>query len=236
MSQILEDFSAYLRNSERSSSTIKNYLADLFHFEKWFLETDDCAKLAPSDVTPTDLREFKQFLLINKEVKPASINRQLASLHSFLKWANEVGIPADFQLSKIPKFEKTEKTGIRWLDRKEENALLRSVKRGGAKRDIAIIKLFLNTGLREAELCSLRWNEIIINERKGVLTVLQGKGGKRREVPLNYDARQVLLDFRCLRLLPKRSNFQTTSESPGDKTQSHRSNSADHLWCRSPAR
>ncbi|MCY7344831.1 MAG: tyrosine-type recombinase/integrase [Pyrinomonadaceae bacterium] len=195
MSQILEDFSTYLENSERSSLTVKNYMADLFHFEKWFLETNGYANFALSEVTPTDLREFKQLLLINKEMKPASVNRRLASLRSLLKWANEVGISPDFQLSKIPKFEKTEKTGIRWLDRKEENALLRSVERSGAKRDIAIIKLVLNTGLRVAELCSLRWSEIIINERKGVLTVLQGKGGKRREVPLNYDARQVLLDL-----------------------------------------
>lgn len=195
MSQILEDFSAYLENSERSSLTVKNYMADLNHFEKWFLETNGCANFAPSEVTPTDLRKFKQFLLINKEMKPASVNRRLASLRSLLKWANEVGISPDFQLSKIPKFEKTEKTGIRWFDRKEENALLRSVERSGTKRDIAIIKLVLNTGLRVAELCSLRWSEIIINERKGVLTVLQGKGGKRREVPLNYDARQVLLDL-----------------------------------------
>jgi len=105
------------------------------------LETNACANFNPSDVTPTDLREFKQFLLINKEMKPASVNRRLASLRSLLKWANEVGISPDFQLSKIPKFEKTEKTGIRWLDRKEENALLRSVERVAAKRDIAIIKL-----------------------------------------------------------------------------------------------
>lgn len=69
------------------------------------------------------------------------------------------------------------------------------VERGGRTRDIAVIKLLLNTGLRVSELCSLRWSEIVINERKGVLTVLQGKGGKRREVPLNSDARQVLLDL-----------------------------------------
>ena len=42
---------------------------------------------------------------------------------------------------------------------------------------------------------SLRWSEISLNERKGVLTVLQGKGGKRREIPLNYEARQVLRDL-----------------------------------------
>lgn len=195
MLQTFQDFSAYLKSSERSALTIKNYLADLQHFEKWFLETNDYSEFNPPDVTPTDLREFKQFLQITKEMKPASINRRLASLRSFLKWTNEVGIAPIFQLSTIPKFEKTEKTGIRWLDRKEENALLRAVERSGVKRDIAIIKLLLHTGLRVAELCSLRWSEIIINERKGVLKVLQGKGGKRREIPLNYDARQVLLDL-----------------------------------------
>ncbi len=155
MLQIFQDFSAYLKSSERSILTIKNYLADLRHFEKWFLETNDYSEFNPPDVTPTDLREFKQFLQVTKEMKPASINRRLASLRSFLKWTNEVGIAPIFQLSKIPKFEKTEKTGIRWLDRKEENALLRSVERSGVKRDIAIIKLLLHTGLRVAELCSL---------------------------------------------------------------------------------
>lgn len=195
MSQIFQDFSAYLQSSERSFLTIKNYLADLRLFEKWFLETNAYPAFSPSDVTPTDLREYKQFLIINKEMKPASVNRRLASLRSFIKWATEVGFSHTVQMSKIPKFEKTEKTGIRWLDRKEENALLRVVERNGGIRDIAIIKLLLNTGLRVSELCFLRWSEIVINERKGVLKVLQGKGGKRREVPLNYDARQVLLDL-----------------------------------------
>ena len=40
MVQIFQDFSTYLESSERSSLTVKNYLADLRHFEKWFLETN----------------------------------------------------------------------------------------------------------------------------------------------------------------------------------------------------
>ena len=195
MSRILSDFSAYLENSERSPLTVKNYLADLRLFEKWLADTNDYPKFDPSDITPTDLREYKQFLIVTKEMKPASVNRRLAALRSFLKWAGEAGFTQIVQMSKIPKFEKTEKTGIRWLDRREENALLRVVERGGSRRDIAIIKLLLNTGLRVSELCSLRWSEIVINERKGILQVLRGKGGKRREIPLNYDARQVLLDL-----------------------------------------
>ena len=195
MSHIFQDFSAYLKSSERSSSTVKNYIADLQHFEKWFLATNEYVEFSLTDITPTDLREYKQFLTINKELKPTSINRRLASLRSFLKWANAVGHSVNIPLSKIPKFEKTEKTGIRWLDRKEENALLRMVERNGGFRDIAIIKLLLNTGMRVSELCSLRWSEVVISERKGALTILQGKGGKRRKIPLNYDARQVLLDL-----------------------------------------
>lgn len=195
MSHIFKDFSTYLKSSERSSSTVKNYSADLQHFEKWFLETNGYDEFSSADITPTDLREYKQFLLFNKELKPATINRQFASLRSFLKWANAVGHSINVPLSKIPKFEKTEKTGIRWLDRKEENALLRMVERNGRIRDIAIIKLLLNTGMRVSELCSMRWSEVTISERKGTLTVLQGKGGKRRKIPLNYDARQVLLDL-----------------------------------------
>jgi len=195
MSQYFQDFSAYLKSSERSILTIKNYLADLELFKRWFLQSNEYPEFLPSDITPTDLREFKQYLVINKEMKPASVNRRLASLRAFLKWTNDTDSSSNIQLSKIPKFEKTEKTGIRWLDRKEENALLRVVEKSGNLRDIAVIKLLLNTGLRVSELCSLRWSEIVINERKGVLTVLQGKGGKRREVPLNSDARQVLLDL-----------------------------------------
>jgi integrase/recombinase XerC len=55
------------------------------------------------------------------------------------------------------------------------------------------VVLLLNTGLRVAELSELCWNDITIGKRNGLLIVRHGKGGKRREVPLNEDACEVLL-------------------------------------------
>ena len=63
MLQIFRDFSAYLESFERSPLTIKNYLADLSHFEKWLLETNDYTEFNPADLTPPDLREFKAISL-----------------------------------------------------------------------------------------------------------------------------------------------------------------------------
>jgi integrase len=44
-----------------------------------------------------------------------------------------------------------------------------------------------------SELEALRWSDITMSERKGNLIVRSGKGGKRREIPLNPDARSALL-------------------------------------------
>ncbi len=158
MLQIFQDFSAYLKSSERSLLTVKNYIADLGHFEKWFLETNDYTEFNPRCYSNRFTR-IQTISPITKEMKPASINRRLASLRSFLKWTNEVGFSPNIQLSKIPKFEKTEKTGIRWLDRKKKMLYCEQLSAMAVSADIAIIKLLLNTGLRVSELCSLRWSE-----------------------------------------------------------------------------
>jgi integrase/recombinase XerC len=58
---------------------------------------------------------------------------------------------------------------------------------------LGVVQLLLNTGLRAGELCALRWSDVRISERKGMLVVRSGKGLKRREIPLNQDARSALL-------------------------------------------
>ena len=58
---------------------------------------------------------------------------------------------------------------------------------------MAAVKLMLNAGLRIAELCAIVWKDIRLGDRQGTLTVRKGKGGKRRQIPLNKDARQALL-------------------------------------------
>jgi integrase/recombinase XerC len=77
----------------------------------------------------------------------------------------------------------------KWLNRIEQNALLRHIEQIASIRDITIIKVLMNTGLRVQELCDLKWSDIVIAERKGNLTVRNRKGEKYREIPLNKESR-----------------------------------------------
>ena len=187
----LPQFAEHLRHRECSPLTVKNYLADLGAFARWFEQTNGDG-LTPDRVTPTDLREFKQHL-VQRKLKPASVNRKLATLKSFLKWSGDAGLTTGTAVLKMPKAERQTRLGPRWLDRREQNALLRAVEHGGSVRDSAAVTLMLHCGLRVAELCALTWTDVAVGDRKWVLTVRGGKGGKRREVPLNSDARAALL-------------------------------------------
>ena len=76
-----------------------------------------------------------------------------------------------------------EPLGPRALERKEQLALLRAVRRTGKIRDLAIITMLLHTGIRVSELCNLRVSDIAISDNSNMLTVREGKGTKRRNIP-----------------------------------------------------
>jgi integrase/recombinase XerC len=187
-------FALFLEEAERRPVTIKNYLCDLNYFQKWF-EQKTSQKLIPEQITPTDLRDYKHYLSEVLLLKPKTVNRKLSSLKSFLNWACSEDLISEHRIPRMPQPIKEEKVGPQWLDRNEQHALIRTVEQGKNQRDLTIIQLLLNTGLRVSELCSLMWSDIQITSRKGRLIVRSGKGGKRREIPLNKDARKVLLDL-----------------------------------------
>jgi integrase/recombinase XerC len=120
---------------------------------------------------------------------PQSVNRRLAAVRSFLRWAQTHDIAKPIA---TPKTLRQEPPKPRWLNRREELALLRAVERAEHSRDEAVIKLLLATGLRVSELASLTWKQIEISDRKGSVTVT-GKGRKQRTIPLNVEARKALL-------------------------------------------
>ena len=190
----LLDFALFLEEAERSPVTIKNYLCDLNYFMRWFEQKTE-AKLTPEQITPTDLRDYKHFLTEVLFLKPKTVNRKLSSLKSFLNWACSEELIPEHRTPRVPQQIREEKVGPQWLDRCSQHALMRKVEQGKNQRDITIIQLLLNTGLRVSELCSLMWSDLKITSRKGQLTVRSGKGGKRREIPLNKDARKVLKDL-----------------------------------------
>lgn len=167
------------------------HLGDLRGFAAWF-EAENDLEFHPKDITPTDLREFKRFLVRKRKLKPASVNRKLATLRSFLGWAVDVKLIPDGRPPAMPRSIRQSRPGPRWLDRREVRALLRAVERGAVDRDRAVVTVLLHTGLRVQELCDLAWSDIQLRPRRGRLVVRHGKGDRRREIPLNKDAREAL--------------------------------------------
>lgn len=200
-------FERYLTDQDRSPKTIAGYLADLERFARWFAQTNG-EELTPERLTSTDAREFRAFLQ-RKDAKPATINRALAALRAFGKWADEAGLIQGNPAAKVKAVKKTE-LAPQWLDKNQVNALVRKAEEltqnaktppavRQAVRDEAIIKILLNTGLRVSELCALRLGDVDMKINKGVLIVRQGKGAKRREVPMNKETAQAIQAWRKAR-------------------------------------
>jgi site-specific recombinase XerD len=190
--QSISQFISHLHSLDRSPNTIQAYRLDLHQFEKWFERIND-RELSPALITPTDIREFKHYLIEDEQLKPSTVNRKLASIRSFLKWAK-----SEDEIEELPRFPQSMeqvKSAPKALNRTEMHALVRAVERYGDSRDRAIILVLLNTGLRVNELSELNLSDVEMSERKGKVVVRSGKGQKYREVPLNAEARRAIEEY-----------------------------------------
>jgi len=208
----LDEFQAYLLAEDRSPVTIAGYLGDVRLFAQWY-EMSYGENLTPEALTNEAVRGYKQYLL-EQAAKPKTINRRLAALAAYAHWLEQAGYVKNAR-NPVQGVKAVKETVLapKWLDRKQRAALLRAVDtevedavrryprlRLIYLRDAAIIKLILFAGLRVGEIIQLRTSDVILDERKGSVVVREGKGTKRREIPLNAKARKALLEY--LRMRP----------------------------------
>ena len=203
----LDEFQAYLRTEDRSPLTIAGYVGDVRLFAQWY-ENKYKETLMPQNLTNDAVRGYKQYLL-DQPAKPKTINRRLAALAAYAHWLELAGYVINVR-NPVQGIKAVRETILapKWLDKNQRAALLRSVDKEVEDavrryprlrlmyvRDAAIVKLILYTGLRVGEIIHLRLTDVVLEERKGSIIVRQGKGTKRREIPLNAKARKAMLDY-----------------------------------------
>jgi site-specific recombinase XerD len=184
----------YLTQIGKSPHTVRAYSNDIRHFINWFRQTNG-RDFNLQAVDPRDSHDYRSYLLQNGR-RPATINRRLKALKSIFRWANREKLVTDspFEIIETIFVEEQKNTAPHWLDRREQLALLRTVREGGSKRDLAIIQTLLGAGLRISELAALKISNLDISERKGSLRVI-GKRGKFREIPMDNNTRQALENY-----------------------------------------
>ena len=203
---VLAQFFYDSRLREVSAHTLKAYKLDLADFAKHMVEERERGgENAPEDqeslfeevvnCTSVDLRRYKTYLT---QKKLSTAARRFASLRKFLSWAHAKELRRKV-LPEFPKLRSEQKLAPRWLTKNQVHTLLKKAEKRDhttSLRNMVMIKLLINTGLRVSELVSLTWDEITLKRYDGFLQVLGGKGNKDRIVPLNANIRTLLEKYR----------------------------------------
>jgi integrase/recombinase XerC len=198
---MFSEYIAYLENNDRSKLTIEAYTIDMYAFAKWFFQTNG-ETLNPQNITTSDIREHRQYLQVQKNKSPSTVNRRLAAIKAYIRWAEETK-QIEYNPAKSIHGIKEQEVAPHWLTRQHQASIIREAekrinkanspaRKTEAIRDYCIVTILLNTGLRVAEFCSLTIKDISLSDRKGLIIVKNGKGGKNRQVPLNLAARNAI--------------------------------------------
>jgi integrase/recombinase XerC len=228
MRNAMKNFIEHLEGQDLSSLTIQGYSSDISHFIQWFTESNGDGQGTES-ITPLDMKEYKQYLLVTKRRKASTINRQLSAISMWMQWALEQGLISIDPMRSIKRVESSTNV-IRWLDKKEQFALQRAIEKDlqvsklrypkrwlTHRRDASLTLFLLNTGLRLNECTELTLGDVTLAARKGSVLVQNGKGSKQRVVPLNNEARKAIEEW--LKVRPAGSDHLWTTVEAGEQTK-----------------
>lgn len=190
-------FNVHLVNEiNASNKTIENYK---FNFKLLFKFINDKSLFKIQDfnfdkLTKEFVLDFLSWTESERNNSISSRNLRLASIKSFVSFVIQYEIDNTNLISilKIPRKKENKKKPI--VLTKEEVKLLLSQPNTRIKKErrkLAILSLLYDGGLRIDELLSLKVNDLKF-ETINTVTVLHGKGNKKREVPISDDVSTIL--------------------------------------------
>ena len=203
--QILRDFLTYHETIKgQSQRTISEYYLDLRMFLRFIkLMRNDMPVHTPledipirdvdlafvASITTSEVFDFLSYLANDRDhsVEAAARARKLSAIKSFYKYLTI----RTKQMQENPvqdlEYPKLRKSLPKYLTFEQSAALLRAVSGPNAKRDYAILMLFLNCGIRRSELVGLNLTDVYEDRIRVV-----GKGNKERFVYFGSACRKAL--------------------------------------------
>ena len=210
--EVLREFLKYqLVIQGKSPATVHEYYYDLRTFMRFLRTQLDSPSTKDAEFETIDIRcvdikmlekvnlpilyDFLAFSNINRENDASARARKVSALRSFFKYLTE----KKELLSSNPTLKletpKTRKSLPSYLSLEESKKLLETVERGGNLRDVCMITLFLNCGMRLSELIGINLKDI----KEDTIRIL-GKGNKERTVYLNDSCKTAIANY--LRVRP----------------------------------
>ena len=189
----LDSFVRSLRAQNLSERTVKTYLEAVTQFARYLDSMG--MPTTPEAITREHVESFIADLLTRW--KPATASNRYRALQSYFKWLVGEGEIKESPMARM-KPPRVPEQPPEVLSDDEIGKLLKACegKSFEERRDTAIVRLLLDTGLRRTELASLTLNDIDFDAN--TLTVL-GKGGRIRVVPFGHKAARDLDRYLRLR-------------------------------------
>ena len=208
---IIRDFLTYNETIKgKSSRSVEGYYIDLQTFFRYILMirglTDKNTPFEEIDIsaidinliktiTISDLYAYLVFCKNERNNNPATRARKTSTLRIFFRYLCEQTHQLESNPALMLESPKVKQSLPKHLTLEDSLELLNSVEGANQKRDFCILTLFLNCGLRLAELCSLNVGDI---KADGTMTVT-GKGNKERLVYLNDACTTAIKEYLSVR-------------------------------------
>jgi site-specific recombinase XerD len=197
----LASFTRHLRAENKAPSTIVTYSKAVEQLELFLAEPRRRRPRRVADVRREDVEAF----LIDRQdagMRPATLSQRFRSLQQFFKWLAAEGEIEGSPMATMrpPQVPETPPPVLR-------EAELRKLLDACAgtdfedRRDNAMVRLFLDSGMRRGELAGLRVEDVDLDQEAAVV---MGKGRRPRACPFGHKTGQAL--DRYMRARAKRSD------------------------------
>jgi site-specific recombinase XerD len=194
LAEATDSYHLSLRAANRSPATMKTYLRALNDFAR-YLE----AHGMPQTIRGIGREHIEGYIVSLQDAgqRPATISIAYRSLQPFFRWAIEEG---EIEVSPMARMKPpfVPETPPPVLRPEELNAILGACAGSEfeARRDTAIIRLLLDTGMRRGELAGLTVNDIDLTQQ---VALVMGKGRRPRACPFGNKTAQALDRYRRAR-------------------------------------
>jgi integrase/recombinase XerC len=185
----LDSFLLTLRAEHKSPRTIEKYGETVEQFASWLAERSP--QTGPADVTRSQVREWIDHLLVSRSASTAR-TRYAALAQFFRHLVEEEETGQSPMLGMRPPQVPEAKVDV--VSEKDLAALLATCTARDfvSRRDAAILRLFIDTGMRLSELANLQVDDVDLADQ---VAVVMGKGRRPRGVPFGAKTGQALARY-----------------------------------------
>ena len=185
----VDEFAASL--TAASPATVAAYRSDVGEFTEW---AGRAAVPGPDAVDRLLLRRYLAYLTTRGRSR-RTIARKASALRRYFGWLRRrgvidadptVGLSAPVRGGRLPRVLRADELDV-LLD--EPSARVGQDSEAVRLRDDAVLELLYGSGLRVAEVCGLRPDDLDVGGR---LVTVWGKGGKQRRVPMSVPGAQAV--------------------------------------------